>query len=192
LCKVAKRSLVDLHSLTWCGPAYRWHLGVVCLAVIFDRLVVDVGLEALAEVVCAHACNDNGEDEEENGEHGEGGQGLARWLVVVLAVQVGNVHADELEQEVRHGDEVHNDDRNHARDGFATDPPRSEEEKKEGDDQGDSGQGEFNGLGVFDDNQKLDGEGEEEEEVELEEGDINLYGQHCSSIIGGVSAVPGR
>jgi hypothetical protein len=151
-----------------------------------------VGLEALAKVVCAHACNDNGEDEKENGEHGEGGQGLARWLVVALAVKVGNVHADELEQEVRHGDEVYHDNRNHARDGLATNPPCGEEEEEEGDGQGDSSKGELNGLGVPNDNQKLDGEGKEEEEVELEESNVNLHGQYCLNVLGGVSVVPGR
>jgi hypothetical protein len=170
----AKRRSINLHPLARCGSAYRWHLGVVGLAVVLNGLVVDVRLEALVKIVCAHACNNDGENEKENSEDGKGGQRLARGLVVVLAVKVGNVHAHELEQEVGHGDEVDDDDGNHASNRFASDPPSGEEEEEEGDDQGDGSEGEFDRFCVFDDNEELHGEGEEEEEVELEEGDVNL------------------
>lgn len=149
--KIAERKSINLHSLPWCRSAYRWHLGVVRLAVVLDRLVVDVGLEALVEVVCAHARNDDGEDEKENGEYGEGGQRLACRLVVVLAVEIGNVHANELEQKVGHGDEVYDDNGNHAGNRFAADPPGGEEEEEKGNNQGDGGEGKFDRLGVLDD-----------------------------------------
>jgi hypothetical protein len=170
----ARHGLINLHSLPRRRPAYRWHLGVVCFTVVFDRFVVDVGLEALVEVVCAHASNDDGEDKKQNSEYGKGSQGLACWHVIVLAVEVGNVHADELEQEVGHGDKVHDDDSNHAGDRFATDPPCGEEEQEEGDDQCDGGEGEFDRLGVADDDQELHCKCKEEEEVELEQSNVNL------------------
>jgi hypothetical protein len=165
---------VNLHPVARWRSANRGHFGVVCLAVVLDGLVTDMGLEALVEVVCAHACNDDCEDEKKNGEDGESSQRLARRLVVVLSVDVGNVHADELEQEVGHGDEVDDDNGDHASHRLATDPPRSEEKEEEGNDQGDGGEGKFNGLGVFDDHEKLHGKGEEEEKVELQEGNVNL------------------
>ena len=45
----------------------------------------------------AHAGDNNGEEEKQDGEHGEGSQRLAGGLVLVSAIQVGNVHPDELE-----------------------------------------------------------------------------------------------
>jgi hypothetical protein len=170
----AKCRLVNLHPLARRGSAYRWHLRVVGFAVVLDGLVVDVGLEALVEVVCAHACNDDGEDEQKNGEDGKGCQRFARRLVVVLSVEIRNVHANQLEQEVGHGDEVDDNNGNHAGDGFAADPPGGEEEEEEGDDQGNGGQGELDGLCVFDNNEELHGKGKEEEEIELEKGNVNL------------------
>jgi hypothetical protein len=114
-----------------------------------------VRLEALVEVVRAHACNNDSEDEQENGEYSKSGQRLSCRLVVLLAIQVCNVHADKLEQEVAHGDEVDDDNGNHAGNGLAADPPGGEEEEEEGDDQGDSGKGELNGLCTLDDNEEL-------------------------------------
>ena len=102
-------------------------------------------LQALVEVVGAQACCNNGDDEQEDCENGKGSQRLAGWLVVLLAVCIGDPHSDELEQEVAQGNEVDDDNED-----------------------------QFNGLCVFDDDQKLDGEGQKEEEVKLEEGDVNL------------------
>jgi len=133
-----------------------------------------VRLEPLVEVVRAHARDDNGEHEENNGERGKSGERLLGWLVFLLAVEAGNVHADELEEEVAQGDEVDDDDGDHAGDGFAADPPGGEEEQEEGDDEGDGGEGRLNCARVLDDDEELYGEGEEEEEVELEEGDVDL------------------
>lgn len=67
-------NLVNLHSLGLVGAAERWHLSVVWLAVLGDGLVIDMGFEALVEVVCACACNNDGTDKEENGEDGKSGQ----------------------------------------------------------------------------------------------------------------------
>ena len=131
-------------------------------------------LQALVEVVGAQACCNNGDDEQEDCENGKGSQRLAGWLVVLLAVCIGDPHSDELEQEVAQGDEVDDDNADHTSNGLAADPPRGKEQKKESDNEGGSGEDQFNGLCVFDDDQKLDGEGQKEEEVKLEEGDVNL------------------
>jgi hypothetical protein len=166
--KLRSINLINLHPLSRRRSTDRWHLGVVRLAVVLDRLVVDVGLEALVEVVCAHARNNDCEDEQEDCEHCKSSQRLAGRLVVVLAIQVGNVHADELEQEVAHGNKVNDDNGDHAGNGLATDPPGSEEEEEEGNDQGNGGEGELDRLGVLDHDQELHGEGKEEEEIELQ------------------------
>ena len=166
--------LINLHSLPRGRSADGWHLGVVCLAVVLDGLVVDMGLESLVEVVRAYACDHDGKNEQENGEHSKGGQRLARRLVVFLAIQVGNVHADELEQEVGHGNEVDDDNSNHAGNRLAADPPGGEEEEEKGDDQGDGGQSELDCLCVLDDDEKLDCKRKEKEEVKLEERNVNL------------------
>ena len=131
-------------------------------------------LEALVEVVCTHTGHNNGEDKKEDGQDGKGSQGLARWLVVALAPVGGDVHADQLEEEVAHGDEVEDDDDNHAGERLATDPPGGEEEQEEGDGEGSRGETLLEFLGLLDDDKELDCEGEEEEEVELQEGDVNL------------------
>jgi len=166
--------LINLHSLPRGRSADGWHLGVVCLAVVLNGLVVDVGLESLVEVVRADACDNNGKNEQKNGEHSKGGQRLARRLVVLLAVQVGNVHADELEQEVGHGNEVDDNNGNHAGNRLATDPPGGEEEEEKGDDQGDGGQSELDRLCVLDDDEKLYCKRKEKEEVKLQERNVNL------------------
>lgn len=133
-----------------------------------------MGLEALVEVVCAHACDDDGKDKQDDGEHSKGSQGLARWYVVLLAVEVRDVHTDELEQEVAHGDEVDNDDSDHAGNGFAAHPPSGGEQEEEGDNEGDTREGGLDLGSLLNDDEELDSEGEEEEEVELEERDVDL------------------
>ena len=133
-----------------------------------------MGLQTLVEVVRADTRNNDGEEEQEDRENGECSQRLAGWLVVLLAVCIGDPHSDELEQEVAQGNEVDDDNADHTSNGLAADPPRGKEQKKESDNEGGSGEDQFNGLCVFDDDQKLDGEGQKEEEVKLEEGDVNL------------------
>ena len=91
-----------------------------------------------------------------------------------MASGVGGVHAYELEEEVRQGNEIDNDDDNHASDGFTTDPECGQEKKNEGDDEGGSGETELDLASVLHDNEELDGKGEEEEEIELEKGNVNL------------------
>lgn len=91
-----------------------------------------------------------------------------------MASGVGGVHAYELEEEVRQGDEVDNNNDNHAGDGFATDPECSQEKKNEGDHEGGSGEAKLDLASVLHNNEELDGKGKEEEEIELEKGNVNL------------------
>jgi len=170
-----RRKLVNLHPLVWLRSGYRWHLRAVCL-VARHRLLVDVRLEALVEVVCADARNDNGHEEQDDGQNGKGGQRLAGWLVVLLAVQVCDVHADELEEEVGKRDEIDDDAAHHAGNRFAAHPKGSGKEQEKGDDEGGRSEDDLNRGSLFDDDEELDCEGEEEEEVELEQGNVNLAG----------------
>lgn len=131
-------------------------------------------LQTLVEIVCADASHDDGDNDQEDGEDGEARQGFAGGLVVIQAGLVGGVHAHQLKQKVRQCAEIDDDDGNHANDRLAPHPKRGEEEEHEGYDQGGSCEALFDGLGVVHDDEELYGEGEEEEEVELEEGDVNL------------------
>ena len=164
--------LIDFHPLRWRWPAQGGHF--VGSLVGLDGFAVDMGLEALVEVVGAYACRADGDEKEQDGQNGKRGQRLAGGFVVLLADAIGDVHADELEEEVGQGDKVDEDDDNHAGDGFAADPEGGREEKEKGDDEGDAGEGELESFGVVDDDEELNGEGEEEEEVEFEKGNVNL------------------
>ena len=144
------------------------------IIVTAPALAIDVRLQALVEVVSAHASNDDGDNEQQDGEDGEAGERLAGGHVVLEASRARDVHADELEQEVGQGDEVDDDDDNHADDGLTAHPPCGEEEQHKGDGEGGGSQCELNVARVFDDDQELDGKGQEEEKVELEQGNVNL------------------
>lgn len=133
-----------------------------------------MGLEALVEVVCAYTSDNNGKEKEKNGEDSKSSQRLARWPILGLTVKIGNVHANELEQEVAEGNEIENDDGNHASNRLAAHPPSCEEEKEKRDDEGRSSKSQFDSLCVFDDDKELHSEGQEEEEIKLEYGDVNL------------------
>ena len=83
-------------------------------------------------------------------------------------------HANELEEEVGERNEVDNDTAYHACNRFAADPEGSSEEQEEGDDQRKGGEDLFNHGRLLYDDKELDCESQEEEEVELEQGNVNL------------------
>ena len=170
-----EQRLVNLHALRALRALDRRHLGAVRL-VRGGRLLVDVWLEALVEVVRAHARDDNGEQQQQDRQNRKHRQRLARGLVLLLAVDAGDVHADELEEEVGEGDEVDDDDDNHAGDRLAADPEGGGEEQQEGDDEGNGRERLLKAGRVLDDDEELDGEGEEEEKVKLEQGNVDLGG----------------
>ena len=126
--------------------------------------------------MCADARNDDRDEEQYNRQNGKRSQRLASRLVVLLAQAVCDVHTDELKEEVRQSNKVDNDTDNHAYDRFATHPESGGEEQKEGDDQGRGCEDDFDCRGLLNDDEKLNREGKEEEEIELEKGDVNLAG----------------
>lgn len=73
-------------------------------------------------------CRRDGDDQQQDCEDSKARQRLPCRSVVLQTVSAGSVHANEFEEEVAQCDEVHDDDDDHARDGFATDPPGGEEE----------------------------------------------------------------
>jgi hypothetical protein len=133
-----------------------------------------VRLQALVEVVSADARNNDGHQQQDDSEDGEGSQRLPGRLVVFLSRAVCNVHADELEEEVRQRNEVDNDTGDHAGNRLAADPESSREEQEECYDQSGGGEDNFDCGGLLDDDEELNGEGKEEEEVEFEKRDIDL------------------
>lgn len=165
--------LVDLHPLVGLRSFDRWHLGTIRL-VACHRLLVNMWLQALVEVVCADARNDDGHEKQDDGENGKRCQRLPGGLVVFLAIQIRNIHANELEEEVGERNEVDKDTAYHAYNGFAADPEGSSEEQEEGDDQGKGSEDLLDRGCLLDDDKKLDCESQEEEEVELEQGNVNL------------------
>jgi hypothetical protein len=165
--------LVNLHPLAWLRASNRRHLGPVRL-VVCQRLLVDVRLQPLVEVVRADARNDNRKEEQQDRQNRKSCQRLAGRLVVLLALEVRHVHADELEQKVRQSYKVHKDAANHACNGLATHPEGGSEEQEEGDDERSRSEGDLDGGRLFDDDKELNRKGEEEEEIELEECDVNL------------------
>jgi hypothetical protein len=93
---------VYLHPRRGRWSAQRGHLCVVRLAgcAISDSLTAHVRLQAFVEVVRAHTCHDNGDQEQQNGQDSEAGKRLASRNVVLLARGVGLVHTYELKKEV--------------------------------------------------------------------------------------------
>ncbi len=87
------------------------HLGHVAIRQLllfaFHLPARDMRLQPLAEIRRAHACVDNGQDDEDDGENGEGGKGPAHGIEN-FAVFAGLVHTDELEEKVGEAGEVEN------------------------------------------------------------------------------------
>lgn len=160
---VRLRQVIHLHNL---------------LFVVADLALHDEWLQTLVEVQHACYCVGDGEDDQDDGEHGEDGHGLSSGLVVLFVA--GLVHADELEAEVGEAAEVENHDYHHAGHRFAACPEGGHEEDEDCDWDGGGGKGEFDVRYVGDDNKELDGEADEEEEIELQECDVNL----CNVLVG--------
>lgn len=86
----------------------------------------------------------------------------------------GCVHSNQLENKVRHGREIYNDDADLSDVGFAAGEVGGEKEEDDGDRDGGDREVELGVCGAGDDDDELNGEAEEEEEIELEQGDVNL------------------
>lgn len=84
--------------------------------------------KAGAKVVHADECVGDGQNDEDDGENRERRERPRRSLVLLLVA--GLVNANQLEEEIRQGSEVENDDRAHANLVFATDEEGSEEQDR--------------------------------------------------------------
>ena len=76
------------------------------LVLAFELPPLDVRFQPSAEVVRAHACIDDGEDDEDHRDDGEGGQRAPYGYVIRYLSAV--VHPDELEEEVGEAGEIEN------------------------------------------------------------------------------------
>lgn len=143
---------------------------------IHDFALLNVGFEAFVEVLRANARGDDGGDEQQDGDDSEDGQRFACWQVLGNFLWIAFVvHAHELEDEVGHGGEIDNNHDCLADVRFATGDKGREEEEADGHGHRDNCEVEFEvGEVRADDDEELNGKGEEEEKVELEESDVNL------------------
>ena len=133
--------------------------------------VLDMRLQSLIEISHNHdRCSDR-RNQQQDRQHRKCGQRMSRRCILVRLRTI--VHTNELENEVRHSGEVEEDDESLAGIGFPSRDVGGEEEESDCDGQGGDRKCEFVGLAVHDD-EELDCEAEEEEEVEFEEGDVDL------------------
>lgn len=83
--------LVNRHAASRRKSAEIWHLiaASISLVIVVRHLALgDVRLEALIEVVCAHACVDDCDDEQKDRDDGEGSERVASRKVCVEALGV--------------------------------------------------------------------------------------------------------
>lgn len=84
------------------------------------------------------------------------------------------VHSHELEDEVSQACKVQDEDEDHARATLAAREECGEQEDHDGKGNGGHCETPFSVRNVRHNDEELDGEAEEEEEIEFEEGDIDL------------------
>lgn len=101
----------------------------------------------------------------------------------VLVRHARIVHPHEFKDEVSHSGEVEDDDESLANVGLAAGDISGEEEEENGDNERGNSKGEFVVFAVHDD-KELNGEADEEEKVELEEGDVDLLAHQPTYGIG--------
>lgn len=132
----------------------------------------NIRLESLVEVEQAHTTISDREDNEDNGQHRKNRK--RRSCSVVLRPVTWLVNAHELEEEVCECSDVKADGGDHASFDFLAGPNRSESQNNDCDRDGGDGEVEFGVGDIGYDDQELNGETEEEVEIELKKGDINL------------------
>lgn len=125
-----------------------------------------------AEVAHADEGIDDGQDDEDDGQHGKGRQRAAHGVVVLAVARLVDAH--QLEEEVGQAAKVEQDDQHDAEPVLALREEGGAEQ--DGDGHGDGGdvQAELDAVDVRDDDDELDREAEEEEEVEFQQSDVNL------------------
>jgi hypothetical protein len=137
-----------------------------------------VSLETLVEVVHAKNGVADGQKNEKNGDDGKRGQRPSSGNVALFVGFL--VHAAELEDEVAEAAEVEDDDGDHADSVFTASEEGGGEKDDNTDGNGDDGQDELNVPCAGNNDDKLDDEAQEEEEVEFEEGDVDLVVKEAS------------
>ena len=144
-----------------------------CLLLGGASLLVDVRLQATVEVVCAHACVDDGDHDQDKSDDGEEGHRGPSGQIEGGRKRV--VHAVQLEAEVGHGGEEEQNDDDHAEGAFPSNEPGTAGQDKDGHGDSDDSEVEFSIMLIRRDNgQELYGETEEEEKIELQQSDENL------------------
>lgn len=84
------------------------------------------------------------------------------------------VHSYELEDEVSQARKVQDEDEDHSRAILTTCEESGEKEDHDGERNGGHCEAPFGVCDVRDDDEELDSEAQEEEEIELEKGDVDL------------------
>lgn len=129
-------------------------------------------LQPFAKINHAHNSGGDGDHQQDQGQHGKCRQRTLRGSVVFRPRRC--VHSDKLEDEVRHGCEVNDDDGSLSRFGFGPADVGCEEEDDDGNRNGGDCEIKLGAVVADDYHDELDGKAEEEKEIKLEEGDVNL------------------
>jgi len=129
--------------------------------------------QAGTEIAHADECVDDGQDDENDGHDSKRSERtLNRHVVLCLGWLV---HPHKLVKEVGQSTKVEQNDQAHAGFVLAAGEVAGGYQNGDGDWYGGDGETEFDTGFPRDDDQKLNGKTEKEEEVELDEGDVNLH-----------------
>lgn len=132
-----------------------------------------MGLETLVKVGQADDAIGDGHNDKKNCDDGEGGERLLYGLVV--GKPKGLVNSHQLEDEVCEGTMIQNNDSNHATLNLSAGEICGGDKNANSDrDCGDC-KSELDVFSTGDDDEELNDETQEEEEIEFEEGNVNLW-----------------
>lgn len=134
---------------------------------------VEVALEASAEVVHADKGVGDGQDDEDDGEDSKGRQRSLNSLVLLPVARLVDAH--ELEEEVRQAAEVKDHDAAHADLVLATREECGKEQDRDRHGNRQSGQDSLGARRPAHNDEELNREAEEEEKVEFQQCDVNLW-----------------
>jgi len=140
-------------------------------------------LQSLTKIAHANERVDDGEDDEEDSHNRKRRQGLPNRHITVAGVPVVDPH--ELEEEVAQSAKVEEDGHDHAKPVLSLRGEGGKEQNTNRDWNRSDCEAELVFRHARDDDEKLDGETEEEEEVELQQRNVNLVEgvrtQHCGA-----------
>jgi hypothetical protein len=155
-------------------------ISIVLVLGSYDSSPLNVRLQPFVEVGRTPHTVDDCHDQQQQCNDGKSRQTLPRGYVVCHPALTCIVHAHQLEQKVGHGCKVEEYGGEHSSCRLASCKPCCREQDEDGNRNGRNGEIGFDGRSVVAhyDN-KLDREAEEEEEVKLEEGNVNLLLGQC-------------